>query len=47
MDFSIVWVSVGIKMGKHNVEMSLTDDTTTYSFRFTPGILITTKLSTH
>lgn len=47
MDFSMLWVSVGIMMGKHIVEMNLTDDTTIYSLRFTSGILITTKLPIH
>lgn len=40
-------VSVGFAMGKHNKEINLTDDTTTYSLRFTPGILITTQFPTH
>lgn len=30
MDFSMLWVSVGIVVGKHNVEIHLTDDTRTY-----------------
>lgn len=46
MDFSMLWVSMGNVMGKHNADMNLTDDTTTYSLRFTPGILILTQLPT-
>ncbi len=47
MNFSMLWVSVGILMGKHNVEINLTDDTTTYSLCFSPGIFITTQFPTH
>ena len=36
-------VAVGVVMGKHNVEMDLTDDTTMYSLSLTPGILIATQ----
>lgn len=35
MHFSMLLVSVGIILGKHNVEMNLTDDTPTYSLRLT------------